>query len=320
MVSILSMLVSVFGEAKHTSGDNYAFYCPKCNHHKPKLEIDIKRGLWHCWVCNSGGRTIKSLLHWSGVDYSKYKLFDDIELVSNDNVSKNQIIVDNKLPDEFISLITGTGFYANAAKNYLLKRGISKDKIIQYNIGYCIDGVYRYRIIVPSYDCSGKLNYFVGRSFMDNLTLKLLSPPWSKDIIGFELYVNWSEPIILVEGVFDAITVGYNAIPLFGKTISNKLVAKILDSDLSEIIVCLDSDAMVASLDIVVKLMGLGYTVRHCQLPLNSDPNSIGSDMIWKYIENASIVTDDYLLKLRLLNNIGYGKIKSDISYSRYTL
>ena len=49
---------------------------------------------------------------------------------------------------------------------------------------------------------NGKLNYFVGRDFYAS-TLKYKNPPIPKDVIGFDLYVNWSLPIILVEGVFD---------------------------------------------------------------------------------------------------------------------
>ena len=42
--------------------------------------------------------------------------------------------------------------------------------------------MYDNRIIIPSYDSDGKLNYFVGRD-IDNSKLKYKNPPVSKDVI-----------------------------------------------------------------------------------------------------------------------------------------
>ena len=95
---------------------------------------------------------------------------------------------------------------------FLRKRGITEQDIERYNLGYCVEGEYQNRIIIPSYDSNGKLNYFVGRDFYYASTLKYKNPPIPKDVIGFDLYVNWSLPIILVEGVFDAMIV-LNPIP-----------------------------------------------------------------------------------------------------------
>ena len=57
----------------------------------------------------------------------------------------------------------------------------------------------------------------------------------TKDIIGFDLFINWDEPIILCEGVFDAMAFKRNAIPLFGKTVMNKLQKKIIEKKVKTI-------------------------------------------------------------------------------------
>ena len=88
--------------------------------------------------------------------------------------------------------------------------------------------LYQNRIIIPSYDSDGQLNYFVGRDFYKS-NMKYKNPPIPKDIIGFDLYVDWDEPIILCEGVFDAMAIKNNSIPLFGKTILPKLYSKIVE-------------------------------------------------------------------------------------------
>ena len=99
-----------------------------------------------------------------------------------------------------------------------MNRGIRPADIVKYNIGYCEGGEYSNRIIIPSYDSEGVLNYFVSRAIYDG-PMKYKNPKVSKDVIGFDLFINWKEPIVLCEGVFDAITIRRNAIPLFGKTI-----------------------------------------------------------------------------------------------------
>ena len=79
------------------------------------------------------------------------------------------------------------------------------------------------------------LNYFVARAYYEEDKWKHKNPPTSKDIVGFELHVNWDMPIVLVEGAFDAIAIKRNAIPLFGKTISNTLKKRIVEKGVKQI-------------------------------------------------------------------------------------
>ena len=107
----------------------------------------------------------------------------------------------------------------------------------------------------------GQLNYFVGRDFYKG-GMKYKNPPIPKDIIGFDLYVNWSEPIILCEGVFDY-AIKNNSIPLFGKTILPKLYKKIVEKKVSHVTICLDDDAFKDSIEMHLNLwiMGLRLTL-----------------------------------------------------------
>ena len=99
----------------------------------------------------------------------------------------------------------------------------------------------------------GQLNYFVSRAYYKNDTHKHKNPQTSKDIIGFEMLINWNEPIILCEGAFDAITIKRNAIPLFGKIIQPVLQKKIIEEHVKDIYICLDSDAINNAIEIAKK-------------------------------------------------------------------
>ena len=112
-------------------------------------------------------------------------------------------------------------------RNYLNKRGISDLDILRYNIGFCDKGEYAGRIVVPSYDEDNNLNFFVARTYEDDW-MKYKNPEASKDIVAFENQVNWNKPIILVEGVFDAMAVRRNAVPILGKSLPKALLKKIV--------------------------------------------------------------------------------------------
>ena len=73
---LVTLVNSVLGTGKATARNNYAYHCPFCNHHKPKLEVNLtenKQGNtpWHCWACNKKGKTIYNLFKAIGVDISK---------------------------------------------------------------------------------------------------------------------------------------------------------------------------------------------------------------------------------------------------------
>ncbi len=39
--ALVATLNSVLGNGKKTSKGNFAYHCPFCNHHKPKLEVNL---------------------------------------------------------------------------------------------------------------------------------------------------------------------------------------------------------------------------------------------------------------------------------------
>ena len=143
------------------------YWSPFITHHKRKLQINTQTGKWHCWVSNVGGRNFFQL--FKKVSATKEQFDELVELVGENKFykvkeeDKKNIV---KLPDDFKPLWNGNdGIVKRHALTYLYKRGITDEDIIKYNIGYCDSGLYSNRIIVPSYDSNGRLNFFVGRDF-----------------------------------------------------------------------------------------------------------------------------------------------------------
>ena len=205
-----------------------------------------------------------------------------------------------KLPEEFIPMafLKSDSLSYKHAKNYLEKRGITEDDIIKYSIGYCVDGDYGGRIIVPSYDSNGNLNYFVARSFY-NSPLKYKNPPAPKDTVIFDLYINWNMPVVLCEGVFDAMAIKRNAVPLLGKTVQETLLKKLINST-KEVIVCLDSDAQDTIYKVTEKLLRHGIKVSRVNLT-EGDPSDLGFSVM-SYALQKSIPVNEYDLIKQKIN------------------
>jgi len=210
-----------------------------------------------------------------------------------------------QLPKEFISLSESPkGFnpeYKHAI-HYLTQRGIGIKDIIKYNIGYCKEGLYGQRVIIPSYHSDGSLNYFVSRSYYSENKMKYKNPPISKNIICFESQVNWNEPIILCEGVFDAITIKRNAIPLLGKFPSRNLVEKIFMSGVSDIIISLDNDAINEALKAAEYFRKQGINVKMMYME-DKDASEIGYKKFYEQLKKTKEFSSEELL-LNKINSL----------------
>lgn len=291
------------------------FYCPFCHHHKQKLEVCIDESQtnyqhWNCWVCgNQGnkGKTIYSL--FKKLNVSQTLLDQAKEFLPNKKIIKTDLSELKPtliLPEEFIPLSIIPKKKSIEFKNayhYITKiRKISHDEIIRYNIGYCEDGKYNKCIIIPSYDCNNQLNYFTGRTYYDDADgLKYTNPNISRDIIGFENMIQWNYPIILVEGVFDAIAVRRNAIPLFGKQVLNELKKKIVTNKITDLYIALDNDAIKDMIPLIQYFMGIGINVYYVSMP-EKDASEMGYKKFIKLINNIHTpCTFKDIMKLKML-------------------
>ena len=282
IVNLLNRVIGSKGIKLKKAGE-YMYWSPFISHHKPKLQINIETEKWHCWVSNSGGRKLFQLLKKIRAPKEYYneleELVGDFPKYSND--VKNTVVKSLQLPKEFKPLWNGgNSIIKRHTLNYLNKRNITYEDIIKYNIGYCDSGLYSNRIIIPSYNSEGQLNFFVGRDFY-NSKMKYKNCTSPKNVIGFDLFINWDEPIVLVEGPFDAIAAKRNAIPLFGKTILSNLKKRIYEKKVTDIYIALDEDALTDSIKIVEEFMKNGIST-YLIKSREKDPSDIG---FYKFIE-----------------------------------
>jgi len=300
---LLSLINSVLGQGKPTSRNNYAYHCVFCNHYKPKLEIDLsenKEGInkWACWVCGNKGTKISTLFKKAQVPPDKFTELKSYIKIDT-GIEANLIQQKLELPKEYKSLILGNGIICKHALSYLKSRKITENDIIKYNIGYCEYGLYKNMVVIPSYDESGNINYFTARSFEKEPFIKYKNPSVSRNIIPFELLINWNVPVILCEGMFDAIAIKRNAIPLLGKNIQTELMKKLINSSVKKIYIALDKDAIKASLKHCETLMDEGKEIYLVDLE-EKDPSEMGTKKFINLIQNTLPLTYEDLMDKKL--------------------
>jgi DNA primase len=291
-VFLVNILESFLGECKGHNEDTgqSKFDCPACSAEKGmsegdgkgNLEINYNRSLFKCWACqdtnNMHGSVIKLIKR-----YGTKKSLRDYLLVKPDaeiqyEKEYKEIIV--TLPEGFkaLSECTSKDYKSDLAKKYLYDRGINDEIIKEFNIGYTFRGKYYNRVIFPSYDINGKLNYFVARWFSKEKTrLKYINPEAEKqEIIFNEGKLNLDATIYLVEGVTDHV-VTPNSIPLLGKYLPLNFLELLHDYASSYIVIVLDDDAYTDALNLYQQLNfgKLRNRIRVVRCPEGYDPSKI---------------------------------------------
>ena len=303
---IKAQLESVLGQS---SGKELQlkFYCPFCNHHKKKLEVNLENNVYNCWICDKSG-SLYNLFKKNSLDTSNVKNF---KTISEDSLVKaldalsgdKKSVYINKcvqIPDTYrpLSRLDKSLNFKKAYK-YLFQRNLSVYDVIKYNIHFDTEN---YNILIPSYDNNGNLNYTFIRSMTSSF--KVNSEVSKKDITFNELFIDWSEPIILTEGVFDAITAGNNSIPLLGSALNDDYyLFKQLTKYKPDIFLALDFDAREKQNKIAKLLYSYGLKVYTVDLPKDKDINELGYEKFNKYKRTAKLYTEMSIL-LSVLENL----------------
>jgi len=298
----------------HASRSEHLFYCPYCNHHNPKMSVNVEKNVYKCWVCDAKGMDIWRIVRKFGDFHEKRKwisLLGEIDPTSQNiyDLLSAQKVEDPhhkiSLPDEFVSLANkDLPISSRPAMKYLSERSVAKAEIINWKIGFCSRGEFRGRVIFPSFDAAGDTNYFVARSYKGDW-MKYKNPPVSRDIVFNELFVDWKEKVYLVEGIFDAIAVGMNAIPILGSTINenSNLFKKIIKND-TAVYIALDEDAEKKSMRIVESLNQHGIEVYKVDTSEYDDVATMPKKTLDKRIKDAIMITSEDVLS-RTIRTIG---------------
>ena len=283
-----------------TNEEEHQFHCPKCNHHKLKLSVNIDKGVFKCWICDYSGTKISPLIRrFAPSYYADWRLLEgEIDLDKYDTIFADEVEVPPQiidLPENFQTLTGKKTRLKQKPLNYLYSRGFTDTDILNWKIGFCDFGEYQDRVIVPSFDSEGNVSFFIARSYTDDW-MKYRNPKVSKDIIFNDLNVDWDNDVILVEGVFDAMKCK-NAIPLLGSTLrENSLLFQKICEKRPNVYLALDEDAKGKEFGIAKKLREYGIRTMSIKITPYRDIGEMPVAVVEERKQNADIVSDlDYL-------------------------
>lgn len=277
--ALVELLEEVLGDhgLHYPNRGQISFNCPVCDdgRNKHNLEVNYIENVYKCWACGDSENTHGSL----GRIFDKYGNKKQKKLY---NVLKPETVVKRekkkktlKLPEGFTLFKDSSQVYPvrKAAKNYLVNRGISDYMIEKFQIGFCDKGDHAGRIVIPSFNLKGELNYYIARSWNPMSKAKYKNPEAEKDkIIFWENLIDWNKDVYLVEGAFDGLFLE-NAIPMLGKHMSQLLFETIYKKAKGSVIICLDGDAWENAVKLYHELNGgdLYDKIKILKLPLDQD-------------------------------------------------
>lgn len=284
---LLDILCEILGDPEkvYDSKLQYGYNCPECGlgERKGNLEVSLEKHVYHCWSCGNINDTHGSL----GRLFDKYgtkqqkKLYEVIR--PEQHKPKEKQVKKLTLPENFKLFKDVSKAYPirRVAYNYLISRGITDDIINKFKIGFCDSGSHSGRIVVPSYNEFGGLNYYVARSWYPNTKAKYKNPETPKDEIIFnESLINWNQDIFLVEGVFDSFFIP-NSIPMLGKHMSELLFTTLYNRAMGNVIIGLDGDAFNDGVKLYHELNGGGLygKIKILKLPIDKDICDLKGDI-----------------------------------------
>lgn len=298
----LTILTDALGES-YRSGDEHLFFCPKCNHHKKKMSVNINKDKFKCWVCDYYGASIRRLIRRYG-NYAHQKKWSqyepELEISGFEEAffgtGEEEVVETLSLPSEFKPLATvATSLAAKPARRYLMERGITREDILRWKIGYCPSGEYGGRVVIPSFNCDGKVSYFVGRTYDGNWK-KYMNPSVQRNLVFNELYVDWRSDLSIVEGVFDAIVAG-NAVPILGSSLreDSKLIKNVVEND-TPVYIALDPDAEKKALKLIKKLLTFDIELYKVDINPYSDVGDMSKQEYQKRKDSAVLMTNESFL------------------------
>lgn len=268
----IKAIESTFGKGKISSqGNDIAVSCPKCgDSKKKKLSISLIDNKFNCWVCGYSGKNIGRYIG------KKHPGFKELFTVDFEEESSSEEEID--FPEDFKVL---TSYYDKVyidpdikiLVNYLKKRGVTKQMCEKYAFGFSKERKFYKRVIIPSFDAEGKLNYYTARSVDVDSKLKYLNAKVKRsEVIFNEIYLDYSKKITLVEGPMDSILGPNNSVSLLGSFLTEKYkLFKNIIQHKCDVRIILDSDAKSKQDKIADLLYEYGINVTTVDLIGNND-------------------------------------------------
>lgn len=291
------------------SGDEVLLDCPVCNDKgKNNLWFNVKKNKGLCYKCSTSFSPVFLIRQLEGCSqvealrvvkdytfataYNRHKVADALRsLMEDKQLAKNIQLPEIQLPDGYRSVCCA--LQESEPYPAYIKKRMSEDDALTYDIGWCTSGKFRGRVIVPIVQY-GRLVSFVAR-YMGKSDRPYLYPVGCKTgrmLFNFDSASRYKH-IVLVEGVFDAIRVGPQGMAILGSSLSESQLGMILSSKASSITLMFDPDkaGTKATLQSAEKLRPYYSSIQAVALPKGKDPDDFSHAALWQIIQAAPSIS-----------------------------
>ncbi|NCV86641.1 MAG: toprim domain-containing protein [Oxalobacteraceae bacterium] len=248
------------------SESEYIVFCPfHANHRTPAGEINKYSGLFFCFSCGKTADLIELVMHFSNRTYFESVRFIKSKEVEVDILSEiNSKLVEKEEWTEFdfsiVQRLHEQALVSERAKEYFVKRKITKDSVIKFKLGYSET---QDMISIPVHNHEGLCVGFVARSIEGKDFKNTTKLPKSKLLFNLNR-VKTASKVYVVESSFDAIRldqVGFPAVATLGANVSTKQL-DLLEKYFSDIIVIADNDEAGSNMkDRLIKRFGSSISI-----------------------------------------------------------
>jgi DNA primase len=298
-----------FGEVLEScSGPELRFNCPFCETKgktedtKYHLYFNEDSGLYFCQRCETGGHIdrlnrirggLEEIVPVRDREADLQRIRKILMGIPVEDPSKKPILT-APLPEDYVPI---TLLPDTAAEAYLLNRGITRDQIVQYRLGFGT-GENRGRIIFPVFDPANKERcvFWVARSYMNTshskdckcfacLAKYKNAPHVHRRYYLFGLDQVQGDEVCVAEGPISALCCGPNSVATLGKHVTSDQIEML--AKFKKVIVALDDDAVAQSHKLIQSLMRKGVEVYFIPFPKGQDPGDLGQAKMAELRKNA---------------------------------
>lgn len=223
------------------------------------MSINVRTGVFWCWKCAVKGR-----------------LDNAPELPNQDETAP---VIEMEPPEGYVSLCSRDGRTSLAlepARQYAIKR-CPEDMWPSTAIGACATGQFAGRVIIPILDEDDKTWLgWVGRTWYPSDKAYTYPKGMNRGAALYNaraLRADTTDPVMVVEGVFDALWLWPNAVAVLGK--ASELQMEALASTNRPVVFVLDGDAWMEGYAAALRLRLYGRTAGHVRLPPTLDPDQV---------------------------------------------
>ena len=251
--------------------------CPFCltrigkEDRRRSFSVNAESGYFHCFRCGVKGRL-------------RGERFEDVRFAAQKKVQQTM-----EKPEGYTLLHEEPGLSASVlepARQYLKNRGFGSRTWELAEIGACYRGMWAERIIVPILARNGfTWKGFVARDYSGNSMRKYMYPEgMNRNALLFQHHVlhdDCDDPVLIVEGVFDALPYLGQAVACLGKPTKGQF--ELFCASTRPLVVVLDGDAWEEGYALSQKLKLNGKRSGYVKLAPGDDPGSV--DVGWLLTE-----------------------------------